>query len=510
LKAPENTQILVGKVKTEWDYTDLSTGQGCIYANNCYILQPYDLGCNYTRQGSAVITRTRLKMTIKNWLIPASIAFLYSAFSSVSAQTPSESPNALLNQLISEQRYPEAYDLALKRRSEWEGDIEFDFLYGMAAIESGQPNESVYAFERVANNADTATLRGRARLELARAYFLTNNMLAAENLFNQVLASDPPQNVRNNIQVFLIAIDANKRTAESSMDWSIAINGGHDDNVNSATATGLIDAPLIGSIELNPDGLKTADEYADLILGMVYRRFITRDRIIDFNLNLNRHDNFSTEQFDVDSLRGDVGFNHGSGLQRFRYSVQGHQVQVAGLNFQRSAGISASWQRAAGNGWFQSVTGSLNAIRFDNDSSDNNDLRDVNQKLIALGLNKIGESFTNSTNIYYANEDAMASIGEHNGRSYYGVAHSILWRLTDMHTPYLRLSLQELDHNDKHPVFFNTTRSDSTATASLGWLWQFNRQFVISGELSYTESDSNIALFSYSRTKAQAGFRYQF
>jgi hypothetical protein len=272
----------------------------------------------------------------------------------------------------------------------------------------------------------------------------------------------------------------------------------------------LIDAPLLGSIEINPDGLKTADEYADLMLGAVYRRFISRDRIIDFNLNLNRHDNFSSRQFDLDSLRGELAYNHGSGQQRFRYSLQGHQVRVAGLNFQNSAGVSMSWQRAAGNGWFQSVSGSLNAIRFDNDSSADNDLRDVNQKLISAGLTKTGEFFTNSANIYYADEDATNSMGSHNGRKYYGLSHSILWRLNDLHTPYLRLSLQELEHNNRHPVFFNTTRSDTTATASIGWLWQLNRRFIISSELTYTDSDSNIALFSYAKTKTQAGFRYQF
>lgn len=67
------------------------------------------------------------------------------------AQTPP--PNQELNQLIGAGQFEQAYQLAISNLTEWEGDTEFDFIYGIAAIESGSPNEAVFAFERVALTA---------------------------------------------------------------------------------------------------------------------------------------------------------------------------------------------------------------------------------------------------------------------------------------------------------------------------------------------------------------------
>jgi hypothetical protein len=91
-----------------------------------------------------------------------------------------------------------------------------------------------------------------------------------------------------------------------------------------------------------------------------------------------------------------------------------------------------------------------------------------------------------------------------------GLAYSLLYRLNSQHTPYLRASLQDVEHDSQHPVFFNTIRKDDTRSLSLGWFWQLQRNLMITGEASYTDNTSNIQLFDYTRFKYQAGFRYQF
>jgi tetratricopeptide (TPR) repeat protein len=110
--------------------------------------------------------------------------------------TENNSPSAAMDSLIAASDFQQAFEMGEANLEEWEGDPEFDFLYGLAALESGNPNESVFALERVVTVSEDGVLRGRARLELARAYFVTNNLSASENLFNQVLASNPPANVQ--------------------------------------------------------------------------------------------------------------------------------------------------------------------------------------------------------------------------------------------------------------------------------------------------------------------------
>lgn len=422
------------------------------------------------------------------------------------------SPNPEMERLVNGEQYQAAYDLGMQNLGDWEGDPRFDFFFGLAALESNHPNDSVFAFERVAATSRDPILRERARLELARAYFVTNNLNASENLFNQVLASNPPQNVSQNIEAFLQLIETRRRSQATSLTFSVSSNFGFDDNVNSATSAGLIDTPLIGQIELSQDGQETDDSFYTLAGTMAYKQPFTRDTFLGANLNINRTDNLDTDQFDLDTLRGEVSFNWGNASNRFKHGVSYSKVNLDRNGFQHAMGLNSSWQHSGNNGWYQSVSGSYSLLRYDNStSSPQNDLRDVNQLLISGGLTKLTRMFTHSLSLYLADENSQAArAGNHNGRSYYGAAYSGLYRMNAQHTPFVRVSIQDVKHDGKHPVFFNTTRSDFTDSYTFGWIWQINNKFTVNGEASFTRNDSNIPLFEYNRFKYQAGFRYQF
>ncbi len=423
-----------------------------------------------------------------------------------------ESPNAEMDRLITAGEYEEAYLLARASLEEWEGDPQFDFLYGLAALESGEANESVFAFERTAATTNDRVLRGRARLELARAYFLTNNLTASENLFNEVLATNPPANVQQNIQAFLQLIDARRETQAPTWTGTISSVIGSDDNINSATSNSLIDTPLIGEIELDPNGQETDDSFMNTTLRVAYNYPFTRNRSIGANVSLVHLDNFSTDQFDIDSLRGAVNYNWGNQVNRFRHGISFTQVNLDGDGFQDSTALNSSWQRAGDSGWYQSLSASYSQIRYDTSNGrPSSDLRDVNQILFTAGLTNISGPATHTFNLYHADEDPEnPNGGKHNGRNFTGLAYSFLYRVTGEHTAFVRATLQDVEHDSEHPVFFNTTRNDDQESITTGWFWQIQRSLTITAEATYTDNSSNIPLFDYSRFKYQAGIRYQF
>lgn len=422
------------------------------------------------------------------------------------------SPNSEMDALISAGQFQEAFNLGNANLVDWEGDAEFDFIYGLAALESGNPNDAVFALERVTATAEDQLLRARARLELARAYFVTNNLTAAENLFNLVLESDPPANVQENIQAFLTLIESRRNAREATFNWSIATVVGSDDNINSATSNGLIDTPLVGQIELNQDGQETDDNFYNTSASMVYNYPITRDQSIAVNVNLTHLDNLDTDQFDIDSARAEVAYNWGNDKNRFRHGVSVTKVILDQNSFQDSIALNSSWQRDAGNGWYQSISASYAQIRFDTDTGGASAaLRDIDQLLITGGLTKIAGPYTHSFNLYHAIEDPEnPDGGEHNGRDFSGFAYSLFYRLNAQHTPYLRASFQDVEHDNEHPVFFRTVRSDETESLTVGWFWQLAPDWVITAEAAYTDNKSDIPLFDFSRFKYQAGFRFNF
>ena len=384
-----------------------------------------------------------------------------------------------MDNLISAGQFQQAFDLGSSNLQEWEGDPEFDFLYGLSALESGNPNDAVFALERVATVATDGVLRERSRLELARAYFVTNNLTAAENLFNLVLDANPPVNVQQNIEAFLQLIEARRDAQEPTLNWTIASTLGADDNINSATSNGLIDTPLIGEIELNPDGQETDDNFINTTVSLVYSYPFTRDRSVSATVNLVHLDNFDTDQFDIDNLRGEVAYNWGDETNRFRHGISASKVNLDQNGFQKSLGLNSSWQRVGGNGWYQTVAGSYSQLSYDtNNGGTFNDLRDVNQALITGGLTKISGLYTHSLNLYHANESPENSAGKHNGREFTGLAYSLLYRMNAQHTPYIRDSIQDVEHDSEHPVFFETVRADDNETIAVGWFWQLQRNLM--------------------------------
>jgi tetratricopeptide (TPR) repeat protein len=420
-------------------------------------------------------------------------------------------PMAQMDSLINSGQFQQAFDLGRENLADWEGDPQFDFLYGLAGLESGEPNEAVFALERVAAVTQDNVLRQRARLELARAYFVTNNLTAAENLFNVVLESNPPANVSQNIQAFLQLIESRRDSQQPSWSWTVASALGSDDNINSATSNGLIDTPLVGQIELNQDGQQTEDNYSNTNLSANYIYPFTRDQSLNFGLNLVHLDNFDTDQFDIDNLRGNVTYAWGDETNRFRHGLVASKVNLDGSGFQDSLGLNSSWRRNWGDGLYNSLSASYTQIRYDTGSNPQNDLRDVDQVLLTAGVTKTAGSFTHTGNLYRGDESPEnPNGGSHNGRVFVGAAYSLLYRLNAQHTPYLRASIQDVEHDSRHPVFFNTVREDDTRSLTFGWFWQLQRGLLITGEAAYTDNASNIPLFDYTRFKYQAGFRYQF
>ncbi len=422
-------------------------------------------------------------------------------------------PMAEMDRLITAGQYEQALELGNEQLSEWEGeDPDFDFLYGLAALEAGRPNDAVFALERASIAAESSVLRSRAQLELARAYYVTNNLTASESLFNQVLASNPPANVRQNIEAFLQLIETRRNSRQPSWRWSLASIIGSDDNINSATNNGLIDTPLVGQIELNQDGQQTEDNFSNTTAGLVFSYPLTRDRSLDLSVNLSHADNFDTDTFDIDSIRTSASYNWGSDKNRFSHGFSASKVILDQNSFQDSLALTSSWQRDAGQGWFQSVSATYSQIRFDTGSGGPTAaLRDIDQILLTGGLTKVAGLFTHSINLYHAIEDPEnPNGGEHNGRSFSGAAYSLLYRLNSEHTPYLRASVQDVDHDSEHPVFFRTVRGDETRSFTAGWLWQLRQQISVTAEASYTDNTSNIVLFDFSRFRYQAGLRLNF
>src|SRR5260221_6187151 len=92
------------------------------------------------------------------------LALLAAGFPALAQQADIARAKALVDQ----GKPAEAYEILAPLEDKLSGDVEFDYLLGVAALDSGKPDRATLAFERVlAVNPNFAG----ARLDMARAYF---------------------------------------------------------------------------------------------------------------------------------------------------------------------------------------------------------------------------------------------------------------------------------------------------------------------------------------------------
>lgn len=440
------------------------------------------------------------------WIRALPLALAIAATTPALAQEPTDPVIRQLDDLVRRGQYEQAYAYAVANQDEYEGDPEFDFLLGLAAMDSGHPTEAVFALERIAYLYPD---QQRVKLELARAFYMSNNLPAARQLFTDVLETNPTQNVQTNIRTFLAAIDAREASLRSNFTWYVTSGIGSDSNINSATELGVIPTP-IGDVELSPNGQSIDDNYADLGGGVVFTHPFSKTSALSASASYTQHNNFSTSDFDLDVIAADISYAHVvRETMRFTYGARAQRVNLDSEPFQDSASLITSWQRNANNGWTQSLTGAYTQVRFDDGVNANAKYRDVNQVLLSGVIGKVDGNFFHSVSAYIGDESAVRSPGKNNAQTFYGIAFSEQFQFRPTHIPYFRISLHRSENAAPDPIF-NIEREDDTFSTSLGWIWRAHRNVNVTTDVTYTDNESNLELYTYDRVKYQAALRYQF
>jgi len=131
-----------------------------------------------------------------------------------------------------------------------------DFDDGLKAFKSGDYKEAIAAYERVLIYNEN---NHRARLELARSYMALFMYDSAKVEFEIVLASNPPKEVRKNIEKFLQLIE--KKSKQHKWNLLLSLGIGDDSNINSSpNELELINYLSTSFPSLNPNNFNTTGE----------------------------------------------------------------------------------------------------------------------------------------------------------------------------------------------------------------------------------------------------------
>lgn len=386
------------------------------------------------------------------------------------------------------------------------GDAEYDYLYGLAALDAGHPGIAVFAFER-ALATDPHHLYARA--ELGRALFRLGETRNALLVFREVRAQNPPPAVLERVQQYEAALAPAERRGYALSGFLEAFFG-YDSNYNSATSSEQIALPAFGGVVFTLDDLFTEDASATGGLRGDGLLLAPLGAASTFFAGLGFEGAGYTEAEDgyfFINLNGRIGVHHRlDDNDELVVAANGFNTWVGDLDYLISIGITGSLHHAWTDADSTELFVRIATLEYDEAI----EYRDVRQYL--AGANYVRgqpQAWRYGIGVFGGLEDEQDDDRPDVGRELYGGRVFAEYALSKRILLAGNVTLQFSDYRGIDNLF-QRVRDDELVRATLSAQYRFNPRWSVRPELRYTNNDSNIRTNDYERVEALVFLRRQF
>ena len=418
------------------------------------------------------------------------------------AQAQSDPLVAEAQRLIAQRDAPRAYELLAAQEADRAGDPMFDYLFGIAALDSGRVADAIAPLERVL--AAQPGFAG-ARMEYARALYEKGELAEAHGQFQALLAQAPPPQTQAVIERYLAAIDRGRGVAGSKFTPSFDFGMGYDSNANGSTS----ESQFLG-FTLNPRNVEQESSFLEVGAGLGHSRAFGARTGIASSIRLSHRYNpdapyvdqsiaslASSWLFKTGETRGSIGINGFYGL----LDGEDHQTQ-ANLEFGLARRFAGDWE----------ISGLARLGRVDY-RQPVLAIMEVDRVLggVALTRYSLGDRSGRLGLAVIGGQDDARRTNSPYGNDRYGARLFGGMLLRPQSTLYAEISYQQSDFKGGGGFFGSDRVDDQTAVVlgldlqnwpGVGW--------SLSPQLRYTNNDSNVSLYQFSRTEAAVFVRRSF
>jgi outer membrane protein len=370
------------------------------------------------------------------------------------------------------------------------GDLKVNFLLGQVSLARGKTSHAAFAFERVLSLQPG---NQRARLELARAYYLMGQYTQAQLLFQEVMASDPPPEVRKNIDAFLVAIE--RAEEKWLVNGQINLSVFYDDNVNYGPADEEIDT-LLGTLLVAPPA-QEADTVGLALSGganMMYDGGM-RDAW-QFISGASGYNSWLSDETDQEILfgRASAGAQYVGSKSLARLEGVFDHLNYGGESLLNAYGAAARWNQAIDEDWLATFNGKVEQRDYtDNEERDAlyGEARFTAHRLLEKQRYRVHATvgaFREDAEIDgFSNQGWLAELGAEASLPFSVTAYATAgYRVTD-YDEILLASLQ------------GSPREDEQWQVSLGLQKKLTPRTGMDLNVRHVNNDSNFGLYAYER-----------
>ena len=384
------------------------------------------------------------------------------------------------------------------------GNPQFDFYFGVAAIDAGHAGEGVLALERY-----LLTFPGsnEARLELARGYFVLGDLVRAREEFEEVSKRDPPAAVQATIDRYLDGIRARESRYTPSSLFYLEAGIGFDSNVNGGVGNSALNLPNFGLVTIAPAGVKKGDTYSHFATGAQLTQPVAPGVALFGGLHLEDKRNWNDTPFRQGNYTGMGGVSVLRNDNLYRATLAYNTVTVADERFRNSASLTGEWHHQLNE--LTSVNGSVQYADLLYIGA--NEVRDAHLWTGAAGLRQafIGKMQpVLQLGINYgreANQRDRPDLGRDISglRVSLAVTPAAKWGVSG------GLSMQESRYIGPDTLL-RLQRYDRYNAADFTVSYAQTKNLSFRAELLWSDNQSTIPLYQYDRNVAAFKIRYEF
>ncbi len=411
---------------------------------------------------------------------------------------------------------PKQAYVELMARQDLTGTAEYDYLLGVAALDSGKFDEAIIAFERV---LALIPAHAGAQMDLGRAYFALGSYDLAEAAFRRLKDANPPAQTLQAINQYLEAIQTRKR--ETTPGWSgfAELQLGYDSNLTGVPGDFGAASQQSFNISVDPTGnsIKRAEPYFEAQAYLEYAKPLGRGWSL-FGGGGARGRAYNQET-DFNILAGDVrggaALNLGPTQWRLSAGYQDYNQEGAApgdpkpTSDRTTTNAVLDWRHAYDTRTQLGLGLQLSSVRFPD-----NPLDDFDQVYVSGSWLKSFEA--RGTPLFYltafATEDRAKNTFDDGvtdkSKNLMGVRTYLQYSLS----PQVQLfnGLGFIYRRDKDEFARSTVVGrgrDRFGEFTLGVLWQFQERCQVRAQWSYTQNESNIDIYDFNRYEVSTAVR---
>jgi tetratricopeptide (TPR) repeat protein len=416
-----------------------------------------------------------------------------------------------------------AYALLAPLEGERAGDPEFDFVFAVAALESGHLDRAAIALDRVLVRKPDSDA---ARLELGRVYLRMGSLDLAAQEFTRLLPRAPDAAARALLAAYLEEIRRAKERQRYARWGYVELGGGRDSNISSTTSdfTNAIQSSFgLPGIQPTGNSIRRGDRFAAFNAAgeMAYRISEQHVAFVAGGARLRRYAEFN----DYDYRLGDLlaGFQSRDGeivktatvfAQAFRQDgALGEAIEGSAFSNDRDAyGLGLEAKRLVAAGWSAALGLQLAFTRYPDNPG-----QDTRQVTMSAALEHRPSWWAEGAfvaRMFYGHDEARRTLNPFTEATASRHTHGV--RIFAMSDATARLSWQaalgwsrRIDDDAYARASLVATGRDDLFEAGLHATFKVARNWSLHPYAAYAYNKSNIELYTFRKAEGGLALRYE-